>query len=157
MSLYFFSKDVKGESECEDGCLAAWPIFYNADIRLDEGLETTDFDVITREDGTKQNTYKGWPLYNFGGDDSRGDNFGVGFPFAGVWPILNSDTEIAPDSETGTEVDRVFAVSNSGATAYIFGFTDIQNPELELIRGLTYQFNVNSPGHPFFIKSENRH
>lgn len=76
MSLYFFSRDTKGQSACAGGCKDAWPIFYEADITLDEGLEAADFGVITRADGDKQTTYKGWPLYYFANDNAAGDTNG---------------------------------------------------------------------------------
>jgi hypothetical protein len=38
---------------------------------------------------------------------------------------------------------------------YIFtGFTDGENPTLELIRGETYTFEVQAAGHPLWIKTE---
>lgn len=49
-----------------------------------------------------------------------------------------------------------FDVSNGGASAYVFndgGFTNANNPDLTLVRGETYIFTINSPGHPFYIKS----
>ncbi len=49
-----------------------------------------------------------------------------------------------------------FNVTNSGSSYYVFnpsilGITT--NPTLTLIRGLTYYFNVNAVGHPFWIKT----
>ncbi|WP_299252655.1 hypothetical protein [uncultured Aquimarina sp.] len=76
MSLYFFSRDTKVQSECNNDCKTAWPIFYQADLTLDDGLEASDFGVITRSDGDKQNTYKGWPLYYFLNDNVAGDTNG---------------------------------------------------------------------------------
>ncbi len=76
MSLYFFSRDSKGESVCVDGCKAAWPIFYADNLTLDAGLEAADFGEITRADGDKQTTYKGWPLYYFASDNTAGDTNG---------------------------------------------------------------------------------
>ncbi len=67
-ALYFFSWDSKGESECYGGCIDDWPVFYEEKPTLDEGLEASDFGTITRTDGTKQTTYKGWPLYYFSKD-----------------------------------------------------------------------------------------
>ena len=49
-----------------------------------------------------------------------------------------------------------YDVSNSGASAYVFngnGLTNVQNPDFTFKRGETYNFNVNTPGHPFLIKS----
>ncbi|HTA20158.1 MAG TPA: hypothetical protein VK989_12755, partial [Polyangia bacterium] len=44
-----------------------------------------------------------------------------------------------------------FAVSAPTFTAYVVNGTN--NPTLNLVRGQTYTFDVNSPGHPFFIKT----
>jgi len=41
-------------------------------------------------------------------------------------------------------------VTNSGTSAWIID--GAINPPLDLISGYTYTFNVNSPGHPFYIK-----
>jgi len=49
-----------------------------------------------------------------------------------------------------------FAVTNQGASAYVFngnGLTDASNPNIALKRGETYTFTINTPGHPFFIKA----
>ena len=42
------------------------------------GLSPGDFGNITREDGQKQVTYKGMPLYYFAGDKAPGDTAGQG-------------------------------------------------------------------------------
>lgn len=77
-SLYFFSKDQDGQSACGEagGCIDIWPVFYVEDLILDEGLSASDFSEITREDGAKQTTYKGWPLYYYMSDDAPGDTNG---------------------------------------------------------------------------------
>lgn len=129
---------------------AVWPIFQTGIQNVPSNLNISDFGSINVF-GETQITYKGWPLYKFGGDELRGDNFGVGFPVAGVWPILNTETETAPEDTASSTT--VFEVTNVGASAYVFDFTNEQNPSLELTRGQTYEFNINSPGHPFFIKS----
>ena len=49
-----------------------------------------------------------------------------------------------------------FAVVNNGAAAYTFdgtGTDSDDNPTLYLYRGMTYEFNVNASGHPFYIKT----
>ncbi len=71
-SLYFFSRDSKGVSTCSGGCLGAWPIFYTEELTLDDGLDEADFKVITTDNGDKQTTYKGWPLYYFANDTEPG-------------------------------------------------------------------------------------
>lgn len=72
-TLYFFALDADGNSGCSGGCSAAWPTFYDASPTLGTGLNAADFGTITRADGGKQTTYKGWPLYTFAGDSKAGD------------------------------------------------------------------------------------
>lgn len=156
-TLYHFSNDKNGKNNftaqdfSNDG---VWPIFHAEIQKISSALNTDDFATIDVF-GKSQLTYKGWPLYTFSGDSNRGDNYGVGFPTAGIWPILNLDTEEAPEDDGGSQQAQVFEVTNVGASAYKFDFTGVDNPELELTRGKTYEFKVNSPGHPFLIKSVN--
>lgn len=91
-SLYFFSKDTKEVSNCNDGCLNNWPVFYEANINIGSGLEASDFSTITRADGTKQTTYKNWPLYYFANDAAAGDTNGEAV--GGVWFIAKPDYSI---------------------------------------------------------------
>ncbi|MEM9673876.1 MAG: hypothetical protein AAF992_14895 [Bacteroidota bacterium] len=77
-TLYFFTQDVNGNSVCNDGCTGAWPVFFTETITVEEGLEETDFGTITREDGERQSTYKGWPLYRFQGDSQPNEINGDG-------------------------------------------------------------------------------
>jgi len=82
--IYFFSKDVAGASVCVDGCAVTWPPFYKENPSIGTGLTATDFGVITRTDGSKQTTYKGWPLYFYSQDANPGDTNGDGF-LNGAW------------------------------------------------------------------------
>ena len=53
-------------------------------------------------------------------------------------------------------VAKNYNVTNNGASAYIFNnaaFTNAENPNFTLERGKTYTFQIDSPGHPFLIKS----
>lgn len=88
-SLYFFSKDVAGASVCVDGCAVTWPPFYKENPSIGTGLSATDFAVITRTDGSKQTTYKGWPLYFYSQDANAGDTNGDAF--GGLWAIGKAD------------------------------------------------------------------
>ncbi|WP_239540785.1 hypothetical protein [Spongiivirga citrea] len=131
----------------------AWPIFEATLESLPSILDNADFGKIT-VGNREQLTYKGWPLYFFGQDVERGDNYGVGFPQAGAWPVLYIDSDPAPEAVEPTT--KKYTITNQGATAYVFngeGLTDEVNPDLTLKRGETYEFTVNTPGHPFFIKS----
>jgi hypothetical protein len=49
-----------------------------------------------------------------------------------------------------------FEVTNNGASSYVFnggGFSNQNNPTLNLERGKTYEFDIDTPGHPFYIKT----
>ena len=130
---------------------SVWPIVELTLNKIPSILNSLDFGTIDVF-GRTQLTYKGWPLYYFGQDTERGDNKGVSVPTPGVWPIVNVNTETALPDNSLTN----YEVTNSGATAYVFndsGFTNESNPNLTLTRGETYTFTVNSPGHPFIIKS----
>jgi len=92
LSLYFFSRDTKDNSECLGGCLNAWPVFYQEDIVVGTGLEASDFATIDRTDGSKQTTYKGWPLYYYASDAAAGDSTGDGV--GSVWYIAKPDYSV---------------------------------------------------------------
>lgn len=74
-----------------------WPIYDVGLASVPSVLDHADFDEIDVF-GRTQLTYKGWPLYYFGQDAARGENKGVDFPAAGIWPVLNADSPdaIAP-------------------------------------------------------------
>ena len=78
MTLYVFRKDSAGKSTCAGECVARWPLFYREQVGAMGDLEASDFGTITREDGQKQTTYKGMPLYYFAGDKAPGDVKGQG-------------------------------------------------------------------------------
>lgn len=91
-TLYFYTRDTTGNSVCSGGCRDNWPIFYTTTIRLGAGLAAADFGTITRPDGAKQNTYKGWPLYYYKNDaaagEVKGENVGK------VWFVAKPDYTI---------------------------------------------------------------
>ena len=91
-ALYYFKKDEAGKSNCRGDCLANWPAFTQEDFVVPEGFDKKDFDTITREDnGVKQVTYKGFPLYYFAKDQQEGAVNGQGVK--DVWFVINSETE----------------------------------------------------------------
>jgi predicted lipoprotein with Yx(FWY)xxD motif len=77
MALYTFKKDTAGKSACAGECVAKWPIYYREKVGVDAKM-AGDFGTITREDGQKQTTYKGMPLYYFAGDKAAGEVKGQG-------------------------------------------------------------------------------
>jgi predicted lipoprotein with Yx(FWY)xxD motif len=84
MTLYTFDNDVagSGKSVCNGPCATAWPPLMATATDKAEG----SWDVITRDDGGKQWSYKGKPLYFYKPDQKPGDR--TGDKFRGVWHII---------------------------------------------------------------------
>jgi len=135
-TLYFFAPDSKGDSNCLEGCSTAWPTFYETELTLDDGLDANDFETITRSDGAKQTTYKGWPLYTFSNDSSVGQINGDGN--GGTWFVAKPDyalmlvrsqlvgrdvdgneTNVNSSFEAG-DGDTFYIVDDRGNTLYSF-------------------------------------
>jgi predicted lipoprotein with Yx(FWY)xxD motif len=77
MTLYWFKKDSPDKSACEGPCIDKWPIYYREEaIVPPPGVKPDDFGVITRADGKKQNTFRGYPLYYWSQDKATGDTNG---------------------------------------------------------------------------------
>jgi predicted lipoprotein with Yx(FWY)xxD motif len=81
-TLYVYTKDSANKSNCEAGCLAAWPAF----VAKPEAKAQGDLGVITRADGTRQWTHKERPLYYYVGDANPGDR--TGDKQGGVWFVV---------------------------------------------------------------------
>lgn len=81
MTLYTFSKDTPGVSNCIDACLENWPPLLADEADKPEGRYT----VIERADETYQWAVDGMPLYFFSGDKNPGDTSGEGIK--GVWNV----------------------------------------------------------------------
>jgi predicted lipoprotein with Yx(FWY)xxD motif len=88
-TLYWFKKDSPGKSACSGPCVERWPIFFSEKISVSSGLKKEDFSTITREDGKKQTTFRGYPLYYWFNDKQAGDTSGHGVN--NVWFVINPD------------------------------------------------------------------
>lgn len=90
MSLYLFTNDTQnsGASTCTGECLVEWPALTTAgDAVAGEGADASLLGTITRDDGSTQVTYNGWPLYYFHEDAAAGDTNGQGV--GGVWFLVS--------------------------------------------------------------------
>lgn len=85
-TLYYFKKDSAGKSSCEGPCVANWPVYYRETVAPMDGLDAKNFGSFTRADGKQQTTYKGMPLYYFGGDKAAADTNGQGIK--DVWFVV---------------------------------------------------------------------
>src|SRR6185312_13392448 len=95
-SLYFFSNDANGQSNCKGGCLATWPIFLaDSAATFATGLNASDFKTITTSTGAKQTTYKGWPLYYYapaGVPELAGETKGEGI--FNIWFVAKTNYSV---------------------------------------------------------------
>jgi len=96
LSLYMFTDDTQnsGTSTCvSDECLEEWPPLLTAgDPVAGEGVDQSMLGTITRDDGTTQVTYNGWPLYYFYTDTAPGDTAGQGDE--GVWFLVSPSGDV---------------------------------------------------------------
>ena len=83
MTLYVFSKDGTGVSNCNGKCAAIWPPLL---APSDKSAASAEFSIVTRKDGAKQWAYKGQPLYLFTRDTAPGQKNGNGVK--GLWTVV---------------------------------------------------------------------
>jgi predicted lipoprotein with Yx(FWY)xxD motif len=88
-ALYWFKKDSPGKSTCSGACVENWPVYFREKVEPPKGISKEDFGTITREDGKKQTTFRGYPLYYWSGDTKKGDTKGQGIK--GVWFVVNPE------------------------------------------------------------------
>ncbi len=86
-ALYWFKNDSPGKSACAGGCIQKWPVYYRETVAPTGNLKAEDFGTITRDDGTKQSTFRGYPLYYWSGDEKEGDTNGQGVK--NVWFVID--------------------------------------------------------------------
>jgi predicted lipoprotein with Yx(FWY)xxD motif len=91
MTVYFFTKDEAGSgtSVCSGDCLVAWPAVVAASSTPSGEGVTAELGTISRDDGTKQVTVAGLPVYLFQKDKAPGDVTGQGV--GKVWYVVAPD------------------------------------------------------------------
>ena len=100
MTLYLFTQDSEGVSNCAGDCLANWPAFTAEEpLTLPEGVEG-ELTLIERDDGTQQVAYNGWPLYYYVDDQAPGDT--TGHHAGDVWYVVAPGQE-PPPAEPASE------------------------------------------------------
>jgi predicted lipoprotein with Yx(FWY)xxD motif len=86
-TLYWFKKDSPEKSACSGPCVDKWPVYFREKVKPPKGLSEKDFGSITRGDGKKQTTFRGYPLYYWTGDSKKGDTNGQGVK--DVWFVVD--------------------------------------------------------------------
>ncbi|MEZ4503486.1 MAG: hypothetical protein R3C39_12740 [Dehalococcoidia bacterium] len=119
-TLYIFTRDAPGVSNCTGGCLDNWP-----PLTATEGqdIASTDasgaFGTLERDDGTLQVTYREAPLYYWVNDAAAGD--ATGHLVGGVWFVARPDTAstaVINVQEAGELAP--YLVGPTGMTLYTF-------------------------------------
>jgi predicted lipoprotein with Yx(FWY)xxD motif len=112
MTLYTFDKDGPNKSNCNDGCLKAWPaLMAPADAKLGGNLS-----VITRDDGGKQIAMNGKPLYFYVADQKVGDVTGDGS--GGVWHAIRPAQAAAQSATQSSAQKRAATPAPSSGYTY---------------------------------------
>lgn len=116
-SLYLFTKDAPGTSNCYDECATNWPPLLTQD---EPTLPPSTPGVVgqtPRTDGTSQVTYNGMPLYYWFKDTKPGDTTGQNV--GGVWFVVNP--KVAPTVSVRSDPDLGdILVDARGMTLYLF-------------------------------------
>lgn len=83
MTLYTFDRDAggSGKSACNGPCAQNWPPFH----ATADAPPNAAWQIVTRDDGSRQWAYKGQPLYTWSKDAKPGDRTGDGFN--NVWKV----------------------------------------------------------------------
>ncbi|HLC29168.1 MAG TPA: LPXTG cell wall anchor domain-containing protein [Dehalococcoidia bacterium] len=122
--LYLYSRDELNKSNCSGGCLLAWPALLTVgDPKIGEGIDAKLVGSISREDGARQLTYNGWPLYYYAPDEKPGDTKGQ--DVGKVWYVLHPEgggpifttatVNLSKDAALGS-----FLMDHTGRTLYLY-------------------------------------
>ncbi|MDA1349597.1 MAG: hypothetical protein O3A47_12155 [Chloroflexi bacterium] len=122
-TLYLFTNDERGKSNCSGGCATAWPpLTATGDPVAGDGITESRLGTTTRDDGSTQVTYNGWPLYYFANDAAPGHANGQNR--GDVWYVLSSHggpvQNNAPVSLTENATLGSILTETSGRTLYLF-------------------------------------
>ncbi|GGM27267.1 COG4315 family predicted lipoprotein [Micromonospora yangpuensis] len=119
--LYRFDKDTNdpAASNCVDKCAQVWPPALTDGNPQLTGVSDDKVGTVTRQDGTRQITLDGWPLYRYIGDKKAGQwkGQGVGGTWFAIQPNGKKNLECLP---TGTPKAVEPPADNSGDSGYSY-------------------------------------
>lgn len=91
-TVYIYDLDTKpGSSTCVSQCALLWPPVYAAANATANG---SDYEFVIRDDGRRQWSWQGNPLYYWLGDRAPGDRTGDGVD--DVWHVVEIVVDRAP-------------------------------------------------------------
>ena len=103
MTAYVFDKDTpgSGKSACTGECVKKWPaITSSSDKPKVDGVKG-EVGTITSNEGAKQVTLEGMPLYRYHDDSDVGDTRGQGREGGTWWVVSPAGEKITKKSVTG--------------------------------------------------------
>lgn len=111
-TLYRYAKDSHqpSVSTCDGACAAMWPPLTSASPALVSGVAEELVSSVTRNDGTKQVTVDGWPVYRYVRDTGSGTAQGQGI--AGNWAAITPDGGKATGTADGQNQNQNVSGSN---------------------------------------------
>jgi len=150
-TLYRFSKDKSKppQATCDNACAETWPPLVSDTPALVAGVEAQLVSWVTRNDGRKQVTVGGWPVYRYAKDTGSGVALGqnVSADWAAITPTGaraasdGSQVSGGQNSSQGTtigttQIDGLGAVvtDQNGKTLYLFT-KDSRNPAKSTCNG----------------------
>jgi predicted lipoprotein with Yx(FWY)xxD motif len=146
MSVYVFTNDEPGLSNCYDQCTENWPaVTVEAGAALNAPSQVSaELGAIERQDGAMQLTVNNLPLYTFAHDAAPGDVNGQGV--GSVWFVLDPSGEMVTTPLPGAIETEA---PTSASTEQPPLITTSQEPNLGAIltdnQGMTlYAFTVDS-------------
>lgn len=93
MTLYMFTEDETGVSNCTGSCAETWPpLTVGEDFAVGAGLDASIVSTIERDDGSLQLAVNGVPLYRYAADNQAGDTNGQGV--GDVWFVVSPEGEL---------------------------------------------------------------
>jgi predicted lipoprotein with Yx(FWY)xxD motif len=113
-ALYYYSGDKpdSGTSACTGSCAAAWPPLTGT-VQAPSGVTLPGpIGTITRTDGTKQVTIKGYPIYTYASDRSPGQVSGNGV--GGEWHVV----KVSGSSSSSSGTSSGSSSGTSGGSGY---------------------------------------
>ena len=117
MALYMFTKDEPDKSNCNEGCLKAWPpLVSEMSPKAGPGVDASLIGTGTLPDGSKIVTYNKMPLYYWVQDKNPGDI--TGQDNNKVWYLVAPDGKVigAPTPSTSSAMPETSGVVLNVAT-----------------------------------------
>ncbi len=89
-ALYLFTKEGGRRSKCYGDCAVAWPPYLTRGKPVaGKGLKRKRLGTTRRDDGTRQVTYRGHPLYFYRHDTPKLILCQDVFEFGGLWLLVD--------------------------------------------------------------------